>query len=524
MPSTNPPLQSRQSAPTGTTATRVPSLRELALLASLPAQVAEAVRASQYDVVTQLAALPVDLVPRLATMPPHVLSTAVRVHYLSAGISGYLAHQVQAGYPKQHFYQHAHRQRSLMHIVKQLTTDPATGQRLSKEQVLIFYGDASVSNAGCISRHMGGAPNKALLDLLRRYATVIMVDEYRTSQFCSACVEASVADVFMQHSIPLQPSRKQGTPAKQQRRANKSAEWTAAHPGESNPRVARDPSSCLPLQLHDKLIHPEYEVYDKLPSHWSPAVVQVSPAAVPQPAPAVCSAEYTKRKAFSAVRCPCCGLWMNRDVNSSRCMGTAGKCMLIDPTGSYRPPVLQASKTEKQLRKLYTAMWHAGREHTRLQREGGEAQLNKLRADIKVELLSDGRLFEGSYEEADFCKANPLLVGLLKLAQARCRSLAVQVFGRELFRYRMPMVTPTVPADGAAPVAVGTAQPVGTAQLPPTQPVGTAQLPPTQLIQAFLVSVHPNPLLYPNVNLLSTTCMCCTDPCQAHPQQLTSIH
>ena len=60
-----------------------------------------------------------------------------------------------------------------------------------KEEVLVGYGDASVGSKGCIRRKYQG-PQRELKALLREYADVVMISEFRTSQYCADCVQNGV--------------------------------------------------------------------------------------------------------------------------------------------------------------------------------------------------------------------------------------------------------------------------------------------------------------------------------------------
>ena len=58
----------------------------------------------------------------------------------------------------------------------------------SKEEVVVGWGAASCGQGSCISRR-GKGPHKELVRLLRRlYATVYIIDEFRTSQICNDCL------------------------------------------------------------------------------------------------------------------------------------------------------------------------------------------------------------------------------------------------------------------------------------------------------------------------------------------------
>ncbi len=272
-----------------------------------------------------------------------------------------------------------------------------------------------------------------------------MVSEYRTSQFCSACVEASVADKLQaagvgstwhasdkdeQHQgIPLQPWSRCGTYDKYKKREENTAAWESnpEHSGQTNPRHRRDPNPDI--NLTHRLIHPKYPKVIRRVQ----AVPMVGPDGLPHPPPAA-GPQVVMRAAFSAVLCPCCNAIFNRDFNSARNIATCGKCSLI----GIRPPVLERNKAERALKQVYTAMWWADRDVRRLSKEiaaahsrgdeGGAQKLTQRRdqmvSDIRADLAKHKHVSDkGGEEETEFRDKNPLIRDLLDKAQERYEKL-----------------------------------------------------------------------------------------------------
>jgi hypothetical protein len=70
--------------------------------------------------------------------------------------------------------------------VRSLATGP-DGQRLSKEQVVVGWGDGGSGTGGCISMSPGPPPITGLAAALCEHATVILIHEFGTSKCCSHC-------------------------------------------------------------------------------------------------------------------------------------------------------------------------------------------------------------------------------------------------------------------------------------------------------------------------------------------------
>ena len=115
------------------------------------------------------------------------------------GILGYYLH---SSYRQRTLGVYEQRQRAMEGMARTLT------RGAPRDNTLVFYGNKSCGAGGCISRWLGGAPHKAFRQVLNRHAMVVAVEEHLTSQFCSGCVGASIADQLRAAGMAPQPERR----------------------------------------------------------------------------------------------------------------------------------------------------------------------------------------------------------------------------------------------------------------------------------------------------------------------------
>ena len=105
-----------------------------------------------------------------------IIKLQEHVAYVSPKLVEALEHHGTKQQRRLRWNTHMKKKRFLHVMAKRLTANRP------KDEVAIGWGGASTGHGSCISRR-GRGPSKELLELLRRrYARVVIIDEYKTSQ------------------------------------------------------------------------------------------------------------------------------------------------------------------------------------------------------------------------------------------------------------------------------------------------------------------------------------------------------
>lgn len=117
-------------------------------------------------------------IPRHATAD--LAAQQQRVAYVTERLEELVMHYCSAPWRKKKWSVRVQKQRVLANEVRRLT-----GGR-PKEQVVVAFGDGTGGRGGCI-KGSRMPPIKQFRQLLQRFATVLVIDEFLTSQRCPRC-------------------------------------------------------------------------------------------------------------------------------------------------------------------------------------------------------------------------------------------------------------------------------------------------------------------------------------------------